>query len=116
LFWIGVPIVRQTNKLESYQLINSIFQEQAALRPGRVFYVDTYDLLKGPDGAYADYLPNSSGDLVQARAPDGTHYTRFGGDRVATAVETAMKQAFDLATTSPPTTTTAVGPAPTTRR
>ena len=34
LFWIGVPIVRQDNKLESYQYINAIYEEQAALTPG----------------------------------------------------------------------------------
>jgi uncharacterized protein len=96
LFWIGVPIVREDDRLESYQFINSIIQQQAALRPGRVFYIDTYDLMKGADGNYADYLPNSSGDLVLARAPDGTHYTRFGGDRIAASILTTMHAAFDF--------------------
>ena len=111
LFWVGVPIVRQENKLESYQFINGIFQEQAELRPGRVFYIDTYNLLKGPDGNYADYLPNSSGDLVLARAPDGTHYTRFGSDKIAELIVTRMNEAFVFetgapASTAPPTPTT----------
>lgn len=110
LFWIGVPIVRQDNKLESYQFINSIFQEQAALRPGRVFYIDTYNLLKGPDGNYADYLPNAGGDLVLARAPDGTHYTRFGADKIAGLVVEKMNEAFTFTTTTTPGTTAPATP------
>jgi uncharacterized protein len=104
LFWIGVPIVRQDNKLESYQYINAVFQEQAALRPGRVVYIDTYNLMKGPDGNYSDYLPNASGDLVLARAPDGTHYTRFGADKIAGLIVSKMNETFDFGT---PTATTA---------
>jgi hypothetical protein len=96
LFWIGVPIVREDDRLESYQFINSIVQQQAALRPGRVFYIDTYDLMKSPDGNYADYLPDANGNLVLARAADGTHYTRFGGDRIAAAILSAMHSAFDF--------------------
>jgi hypothetical protein len=107
LFWLGVPIVRQENKLESYRFINAIVEEQAALRTGRVVYVDTYDLLSGPDGAYADYLPNDGGELVEARAPDGTHYTRFGGDRIAASVVAAMNATFTLRPTAPTTTTRA---------
>ena len=114
LVWTGVPIVRQDDKLESYQLINTIIRDQAALRSGRVVYVDTYDLMKGPDGGYADYLPGAGGELVQARAPDGTHYTRFGGDRIAAAVVTAMHGAIDFegappSTRAPSTTTSAKG-------
>jgi hypothetical protein len=106
LFWLGVPIVRQDDKLESYQFINDIIREQAALRPGRVVYVDTYDLMKGTDGAYADYLPNGSGELIEARAPDGTHYTRFGGDRIAAAVVAAMHGVLDFDGAPPPSSTT----------
>jgi hypothetical protein len=111
LFWIGVPIVRQDNKLESYQYINAIFQEQAALRPGRVVYIDTYDLMKGPDGNYSDYLPNGSGDLVLARAPDGTHYTRFGADKIAALIVSKMNETFDFGASAAPT-----APAPTTTK
>jgi hypothetical protein len=113
LFWIGVPIVRQDNKLESYQYINAVFQEQAALRPGRVVYIDTYNLMKGPGGSYSDYLPNSSGDLVLARAPDGTHYTRFGADKIAALIVGKMNETFDFATAAPSTTAPA---APTTTK
>ncbi|MET0421401.1 MAG: DUF459 domain-containing protein [Acidimicrobiia bacterium] len=111
LIWTGVPIVRQDDKLESYQLINQIIRDQAALRPGRVVYVDTYDLLKGPDGAYAEYLPDAGGALVQARSPDGTHYTRFGGDRSARAVVAAMHGAVDFdGAPAPPATSKAATP------
>ena len=113
LFWIGVPIVRQDDKLESYQYINAIYEEQAALRPGRVVYIDTYDLMKGPDGNYSDYLPNASGDLVLARAPDGTHYTRFGADKIAALIVSKMNETFDFGTPAPATTAPA---APTTTK
>jgi hypothetical protein len=114
LFWLGVPIVRQDSKLESYRFINGIIRAQAELRPGRVFFIDTYTIMADADGNYADYLPNESGELVQARAPDGTHYTRFGGDRIAAAVVLAMNDAYVFGTdvvtapSTPPTTATTI--------
>lgn len=118
LFWVGIPIIRNVARAQSrYQLMNDIFRSEAAKRPGRVLFVETYELLSAPGGAYADHLPDASGQLVRLRAPDGIHFTRAGGDVIARQVIEAMYGAFDLTswetsflpdepTTQPPTTTT----------
>ena len=111
LFWMGAPMMRNEERSETrYRIINQIYQEEAAKRPGRVFYIDIYDRFRDENGSYADFL-----DGVQIRTPDGIHFTRAGGDQIAQVVLDTMNQAFDLtswrsklpATTLPGTATTA---------
>jgi len=122
LFWVGIPQMRNVPRYETrYKLINDIVRQEAELRPGKVFYVDTASLLAGPDGGYADFLVWPDGSLVKVRTGDGIHFERPGADIIANAVLGAMHDAFDLTswqdanssttTTVPPTTTT---PPPTT--
>ena len=47
-------------------------------------------------GGYAEYLPNSSGDLVKVRSGDGVHFEPAGGDIIARLVLKALNQRFDL--------------------
>jgi hypothetical protein len=111
LFWMGAPVMRNEQRsFDRYTIINGIYAEEARKRPGRVVYVDIFDRFLDANGRYADFL-----DGVQVRTPDGVHFSRAGGDRVAQAVLDAMYQVFDLtswreaatATTGPPTTVTA---------
>lgn len=112
LFWVGIPPMRNTARYDDrYTIINDIIEAEAALRPGKVVFVDTSTVLSPPGGGYTDYLSNPDGSVVQVRAGDGIHFTREGGDRIAGAVLQAMRQTFDLdswmhatTTTAPPTT------------
>jgi hypothetical protein len=116
---VGIPIVRDPGRSAEYQVINTIFQEEADKRKGRVIFVDTYKLFQTPEGTYSDYLPNSAGELVRYREGDGIHLTRAGGDVVAEAIFKAIAENFDITswrdgttttsttTTTPPTTATA---------
>jgi len=106
LFWIGAPIMRNEERSETrYRIINDIYREEAAKRPGRVFYIDIYDRFT-ENGGYADFIGG-----VQVRTPDGVHFTREGGDQIAQVVLDQMREAFDLtswretARTTAPTTT-----------
>ena len=116
VFWLGVPVLRVRSE-DRYNPINQIFREEAAKRPGRVVYIDLDTPFRGPDGGYADYING-----VQVRTPDGTHFTRAGGDQVAQIVIDAMNKAYDLQSwrtkvTTPPTTgAPAVGTTPTTKK
>ena len=97
LFFVGIPPVRDMARFTNdYTIINRVFAAQAALRPGRVYYVDTVSALGSPSGGYTDFLTNADGTVVQVRTADGTHFTRAGGDRIAGATLSAMRQAFDL--------------------
>jgi hypothetical protein len=109
LFWLGAPMMRNEERSETrYRIINDIYIEEAAKRPGRVHYVDIYERFRDPNGSYTDFI-----DGVQIRTADGVHFTRAGGDQVAEAVLGEMREAFDLtswrdatATTTAPTTST----------
>lgn len=107
LFWIGVPIIRDGGRYaRGYEFINTIISEEADKRRGRAYYVEIYTPLSDK-GAYADYLPNPSGELIQVRTGDGVHYTRAGANIVANEVMERVHEAFDLDTwRDPPRTTT----------
>jgi uncharacterized protein len=116
LFWIGIPITRNVARSQDhYLLMNDIYRTEAEKRPGKVVYIDIYDMFKAPDGGYADYLGIGG---VQVRTPDGLHFTRAGGDMIADKLVKAMQDTFDLtswqkaqaATTTTTTTTTATAP------
>jgi hypothetical protein len=106
LFWVGIPLVRNGARIEGYTLINDIARSEAAKRRGKVTFVDTFPVLADANGAYADYLLNADGTVVQVRAGDGIHFTRAGGDRIAAAVMGAMYDTFDLTSWQTATTTT----------
>ena len=110
LVWLGVPIMRNEERSETrYRVINDIVREEAAKRPGRVFYVDLYDRFT-VDGGYADFV-----DGVQVRTPDGIHFSRDGGNVVAQVVIDQLGRMYDLTSwrTTPPSTLPVV---PTTTR
>ena len=114
LFMVGIPPIRDMGRyLNDYVLINNIFKTQAAMRPGRVYYVDTASVIgaRTPTGyTYTDGLPNPDGTVTQVRSADGIHFTRAGGDLVANAILQQMEQAFDLTSwKTAPTTTTRPG-------
>ena len=96
VFWVGIPIVRDPARWARYQVIDQIYESEAAARPGRVFFIPTTPLLADPTGHYADYLPNASGQQVQVRAQDGIHFQPAGGKRIAEAVLAKIHEVYDL--------------------
>jgi hypothetical protein len=106
LIWVGIPLVRNGARIDAYRLINEIARSEAAKRPGKVAFVDTFPVLADLNGAYADYLLNADGTVVQVRAGDGIHFTRAGGDRIAAAVMEQLFDTFDLTSWQTATTTT----------
>lgn len=96
LVWIGLPITQDSEQTRRYDTINAIVQSEAARRPGRVSYLDTYFFFAGQDGGYAQYVTDSSGRLVKMRAEDGVHFERPAGDLIATKVLERLEERFDL--------------------
>jgi len=94
--WIGLPITEDTEQTRRYDTINAIVQSEAATRPGRVSYLDTYFFFAGDDGGYAQYVSDDSGKLVKMRADDGVHFERAAGDLIAHEVLRRLGQRFDL--------------------
>jgi hypothetical protein len=94
--WIGLPITRDAGQTRRFDRINAIVQSEAAKRPRRVAYLDTYFHFAGEDGGYAQYVADPSGKLVRMRADDGVHFERAAGDLIADDVLRRLGQRFDL--------------------
>jgi hypothetical protein len=96
LVWIGLPITDDAEQTRRFDAINAIVQSEAAKRPRRVSYLDTYFFFAGDDGGYAQYVTDASGKLVKMRADDGVHFERPAGDLIAREVLRRLNQRFDL--------------------
>jgi hypothetical protein len=83
--WVGQPNSSQPRLAANLPAINAIFEEEAAKRPW-VTYVDTRAATSAADGSYAQALEDAEGNLVQARADDGVHFTQEGGRILAAVV------------------------------
>jgi hypothetical protein len=96
LVWIGLPITSDGDQTRRFDTINAILQAEAAKRPGRVAYLDTYFFFAGDDGGYAQYVRDDAGRLVKMRADDGVHFERPAGDLIAQKVLDLLEERYDL--------------------
>jgi hypothetical protein len=94
--WIGLPISRDAAQTERFDTINAIVQQEAAKRPGRAAYLDTYFFFAGEDGGFAEYIADDTGRLVKMRAEDGVHFERAAGDLIAEKVLEQLEERYDL--------------------
>jgi len=96
LVWIGLPISHDAGQTLRYDVINTIVQSEAAKRPGRASYLDTYFFFAGEDGGFAEYIEDGTGKLVKMRADDGVHFERPAGDLIAENVLERIEERYDL--------------------
>jgi len=94
--WIGLPIARSPTETQEFDRINAVVLQEAKLRPGKVIFIDTYNMFAGDDGGFAEYLENDKGDTVKVRAGDGVHFETAGGDLIAREVLKQLNLRFDL--------------------
>jgi hypothetical protein len=97
--WIGLPITKDAEQTARYDAINAIVQSEAAKRPGRASYLDTYFFFAGKDGGYAQYVEDGAGRLLKMRADDGVHFERAAGDLIADKVMERLEGRFRIAGT-----------------
>jgi hypothetical protein len=96
VIWLGLPLTADPDQTARFDQINSVIQEQIQARPGGAAFVDTYALLAGPNGGYAEYLQSLSGQIQDVREPDGVHLAPAGAAIVARQVLEDMNNAYDL--------------------
>jgi uncharacterized protein len=94
--WMGLPITVDPAQTARFDQINAVVDRAVLARPGGAAFVDTYTLLAGPDGGYAEYLENLSGEMQDVRAPDGVHLAPAGAAIVAREVLKDLNAAYDL--------------------
>lgn len=104
---VGLPAMRDAAQHADAQAKNKLFAEAvAAAGDARIGYVEPWQV-PGAPGTYATAVPGEGGrGLVQARAPDGIHFTMAGYDLVwaylfpklaAKLKETGRKAGLDCA-------------------
>ena len=94
--WIGLPVTDDPGRSERFGIVNAVAAAEARKRPGTASFIDTYLLLAGPDGGYAEYLTSPGGGQVKVRSPDGIHFEPAGGDIVADKVLEALGRSYDF--------------------
>lgn len=79
ILWVGQPPMRDAGFDQRIAVINEVVAHEAKSRRW-VTFVDTREVLGGPDGHYVDRLPGIDEDLRQS---DGVHLSRAGADLLA---------------------------------
>lgn len=95
VLWVGMPPMADPGRSAAMQVLNTIFEQQAASHPG-VTFLSSWTLLGTPQGAYAQYLAGSSGAPQEVREPDGTHISPAGAEVLSQSVIGAMDRAWGL--------------------
>jgi len=84
VIWLGLPVMRAPDRNQDALFLNSMLQKTVQTNGGT--FLPLEDNFKGADGGFALYLPDADKKLRQVRAPDGTHFTRYGYDLIAAQV------------------------------
>jgi hypothetical protein len=95
VMWIGMPPMADPGLNAEMQHLNDIDSGQAAAHRG-VTYFASWPVLSNPQGHFAAFLPDASGNEVQVRAPDGTHIAVPGAQRLSQATITFMGHEWGL--------------------
>lgn len=95
IYWMGMPIVRSETFRPRVELLNEIYETEAADHP-RVTFVESWSVFQGPDGGYSEYLTDANGDLVDMRLDDGVHLTTAGAIRLAEVTFGVIAEDWDL--------------------
>ncbi len=95
VLWVGMPPMADPVLNAKMQVLNGIAQSQAALHPG-VTYFASWPVLSDPQGHFASFLPDASGNEVQIRDPDGTHLAGPGAQRLSQAAIAFMGHEWGL--------------------
>jgi hypothetical protein len=94
--WIGLPFTRDPGQSARFERINAIVGREIVKRPNTAAFVQTDLLMAGRTGGFAQYLRLNNGETVDARAPDGVHFSTDGGAIVAEKVVEQLYRKFDL--------------------
>lgn len=95
VYWMGMPIVRSETFRPRVELLNEIYESEAADHP-RVTFIESWSVFQGPDGGYSEYLTDANGDLVDMRLDDGVHLTTAGAIRLAEVVYGVLAEDWGL--------------------
>jgi uncharacterized protein len=93
--WVGIPIVKDRPMWGFYRNVNEIYRDAATSDP-RSTFVDTWSAFQARDGGYSAFVRNERGQLVEARAGDGVHFTPAGYGMLGKLVLREVDEAFGM--------------------
>ena len=101
VYWVGMPIMRESWRTSRMRVINAIIKRQAGRRPG-VRYIDVWPLFTDADGRY----------VAGWRARDGVHFSTTGWQRLGKRVYRSLKADWLSAVAPTPSPTTSASASP----
>ena len=93
LAWVGMPPMRTDRFNADIVKLNEI--DRAEVEKLGVKYIDVWDAFADQNGQYDASGPNVDGQIVKLRGPDGIHFTKAGGRKVAHFLEAEIRRVFD---------------------
>jgi hypothetical protein len=91
--WVGMPPMRTDRFNADIVKLNEI--DRAEVEKQGAKYIDIWDAFANQDGQYDASGPNVDGQIVKLRGPDGIHFTKAGGRKVAHFLEADIRRVFD---------------------
>jgi hypothetical protein len=84
--WVGMPPMQNAALSAKMSDVDAVDQQQAARQTPPVNYISSWTLLGTAQGTYTPFITNAAGQVVNVRAPDGTHLTSAGGEVLSQSV------------------------------
>jgi hypothetical protein len=94
-YWIGLPVMGDPDLAAKSRALNSMVREGCD-GSSRARFLDTWDLLCGPEGGYAQHLTTPAGHRVRVREGDKVHFSVAGGDIIVKALLRDAEQTVEL--------------------
>jgi hypothetical protein len=91
--WVGMPPMRVEKFNDQIVKLNEIDREE--VEKAGVKYIDIWDAFANQSGQFDAFGPNVDGQNVKLRGPDGIHFTKAGGRKVANFLEGEIRKVFD---------------------
>lgn len=93
VYWVGLPIVRRSDRNEDVQMMNQLLRDRIYINGLK--YIDAYANFSNESGGYSSYGPDITGKNRRLRDGDGVYFTLAGYRKLAHFVERDLKR--DLA-------------------
>ena len=93
IVWVSMPPMRTDRFNADIVKLNEIDRTEVEKQGAK--YIDIWDAFADQNGQYDASGPNVDGQIVKLRGPDGIHFTKAGGRKVAHFLEAEIRRAFD---------------------
>lgn len=90
VYWVGLPVMAESQTNEAMGIINDVVREHAYISGAK--FVDTWNGFADQNGNYATYGPDLTGQNQRLREADGVSFTARGNRKLANYVEIILRR------------------------